>query len=532
MATRQPGKTFSMFDLDGTARPAPAESPEPMTVSVLIAKIRGALAEAFEGRVTVVGELSGVNRPASGHVYFRLKDAECAVEAVMFRSAAAKLKFDPADGLEVIVQGRVDVYDARGQLQIYAERMTPGGQGALELAFRQLTAKLRAEGLFDPAAKKPVRRFPRAIGVVTSPTGAAIRDIRRSIQRRWPAARVYLAPTPVQGEAAAAGIAECIGLLDSAAEQFSLDTIIVARGGGSLEDLWAFNEEVVARAIFAAKTPVISGVGHEVDVTISDLVADVRAATPTAAAELAVPDRQEVRRTVSHLAARATRRVTEMLAAASSAVAAALRSAVFRDPTGRVRTCMQRTDELSGRLLSACRGLVAGGRKRLEPVALRLAALHPAGLAERRRAGLERLTHRLAWSLGKRSKQAGDAVAAVDGRLAACHPRHRLALASQRVQAAERQLEAMGYRNVLGRGYTVTRCADGRIIRTARGAAVGAEIETETGDGRFWSKVRRRAGRDGETLAAEKRPPKPKKQKQTRKDDSPGLFDLAETDRT
>lgn len=415
-----------------------------MSVSALIARIKGALADAFPKRVTVLGEISNFKRHSSGHMYFRLKDANAAIDAAMFCSNAARLKFAPEDGMEVVVDGRVDVYDVRGQLQIYVQRMTPRGEGALELAFRQLCEKLRAEGLFDEAAKKPIPRFPRAIGVVTSPTGAAIRDIRRTLRRRWPAARVYLVPTPVQGEGAAEAIAEGVTLLDAGAETWEIDTIIVARGGGSLEDLWAFNTEPVARAIFAAATPVISGVGHEIDVTIADMAADIRAATPTAAAELAVPDVTEVRRILSDLAGRMTRWLRDRILAARSVLRGIGRSVVFRDPGAGVRTRTQRIDELSGRL---------------------------------------------AWALGGASKRAGDLLSGLQVRFQACSPIHRLALARQKVNSAARQLAVMSHRAVFRRGFSLTRGQDGRILRSAGQARPGDTVETELADGRFKSVV-------------------------------------------
>jgi len=471
---------------DGPTDKRPAAA---MSVSALIGQIKAALAEAFPKKVCVVGEISNLTMHTSGHVYFRLKDAASAIDAVMFRSHASRLKFRPDDGLEVVVEGRVDVYDVRGQLQLYVERMTPRGEGALELAFRQLRQKLATEGLFAPEHKKPICRFPRAIGVVTSPTGAAIRDIRRTLGRRWPAARVYLLPTRVQGDQAAEEIARAVHLLDANAPRFGIDTLLVARGGGSLEDLWPFNEEIVARAIYAAVTPVICGVGHEVDVTIADLVADVRAATPTAAAELAVPDGQEIARRVAAWADRLRRIVTEQIAAARSALEAVLRSGVFRDPTARLRTQTQHLDELSHRLRAGLGEELARQRRRLEPAANRLAALHPARLADRARAGLDRITRQLAWVLGARSKAAGDRLAAVHGRMLGVHPMHRLRLARHEVAAAARQLEAMHYRNVLRRGFSVTRSPEGAILRSVAQVRPQQPIETELADGKFTSRV-------------------------------------------
>ena len=485
--------------------------PQPMSVSLLVARVKQALADAMPGTVTVVGELSNVKCHDSGHVYFRLKDSAAAIDAVMFRATAGKLKFTPTDGLEVVVEGRVDVYDARGQLQLYVERMMPMGAGSLELAFRQLKEKLQAEGLFDAARKKPIPRFPRAVGVITSQTGAAVRDISRTLRRRWPAADVYLLATPVQGEGAAGQIAESIRLMDASASALGIDTIIVARGGGSLEDLWAFNEEAVARAVFAARTPVISGVGHEVDVTICDLVADVRAATPTAAAELAVPDASAVRGWLSQAATRATRRIRQRLDEARLAMESIRRSAIFRDPMGRVRMQMQRVDEFAHRLRGGIRHRVAQARRLAEPLAGRLTALHPARLWDRGAAKVDSLLARLRWALGGRSKRAGDALAGIAGRLAAANPVNRIRLARQQidgaarqfaaspvnrirlarqqVDGAARQLDAMSYRRVLRRGFSVTRGRAGRILRAASEALAGEMIETELADGRLSSKV-------------------------------------------
>ena len=518
----------------------PAQAPPgergPVSVSALVAQIKHALEEKFPRRVTVVGEISNLTRHTSGHMYFRLKDADAAIDVTMFRSFASRLKFRPEDGLEVIAEGHVDVYEVRGQLQLRVEHMTPKGAGALELAFRQLCEKLRAEGLFDPVRKKAVPRFPRGIGVVTSPTGAAVRDIRRTLARRWPAARVYLVPALVQGEGAGQAVAEGIRLLDAAAGRLGIDTIIVARGGGSLEDLWAFNEEAVARAIFASRTPVISGVGHETDVTIADMVADRRAATPTAAAELAAPDAGEVRGRLAALGERLARRVVDGMRAGRVAMEGILRSAVFRDPLGRVRTNMQHVDELSHRLVALLHDRLACGRRRLEPAANRLAALHPARLHERAAATLAKITSRLAWALGRRSKQSGDALSAVAQRLSAVHPRHRLTLARQQAEALARQLESMSYRHVLGRGYSVTRRADGAILRSVANVGAGDAIRTELRDGKVDSRVTRREGKDAAPPAGTSSAPPgdadtgpaPKRRKHAKTDDGPMLFELSD----
>ena len=241
-------------------------------------------------KIYLRGEISNFKAHSRGHYYFTLKDENSRIAAVMFSFNNRNLKFVPYDGMKVLVTGKIDVYEASGAYQIYVEDMAPDGIGALYVAFEELKKKLLAEGLFDKDKKKKIRRIPRRIGIVTSPTGAAIKDILTTIKRRFPVCETILFPALVQGEEAASDIAKKIKLANEVKDVYKIDTLIVGRGGGSLEDLWPFNEEVVARAIYDSDIPVISAVGHEIDVTISDYVADLRAPTPTAAAELAVPD--------------------------------------------------------------------------------------------------------------------------------------------------------------------------------------------------------------------------------------------------
>ncbi|MBI5726028.1 MAG: exodeoxyribonuclease VII large subunit [Planctomycetes bacterium] len=460
-----------------------------LTVSVLVARIKNALVEAFPARICLIGEISNYSRHSSGHAYFSLKDAQAAIGAIMWKSSAARLKFSPADGMEVVVEARLDVYEPQGRVQLYVETMTPRGQGSLELAFRQLCEKLKGQGLFDPARKVPLPKYPMGIGVVSSQTGAAIRDIARTLRRRWPAARVYLVPALVQGQGAARSVAEAISLLDASAARMGIEVIIVARGGGSLEDLWAFNEEPVARAVFAAKTPIVSGVGHEVDVTICDMVADVRAATPTAAAELASPDSAEVRKHVQHLVSRLDSRVRQILDRGRQLLESASGRPVFRDPAWRLRSAAQRLDEICARLGMGLGRLLAQALRRIEPIAGALAAVHPARLREKAAADVAALLHRLGWALGGASKQAGDRLAGLAGRLDAASPRGAVALARQKVESLSRQIESMSYRSVLARGFSVTRLADGKIIRSVRQAAPGRAIVTELPDGKLASVV-------------------------------------------
>jgi exodeoxyribonuclease VII large subunit len=340
--------------------------PRIYSVSELTAELKVLIEEAFTG-VWVEGEISNFKHHTSGHMYFTLKDERGQLRAVMFRGSNRALKFKPEDGLTVIVFGNVAIYEPRGEYQIYVEYMEPKGLGALQLAFEQLKARLEAEGLFDPARKRPIPLLPRRIGIVTSPTGAAIRDMLQIIRRRFANVEVVIAPARVQGEGAAAEIVEGIELLNKRGD---LDVIIVARGGGSIEDLWAFNEEVVARAIHASRIPVISAVGHETDVTIADFVADLRAPTPSAAAELVISRKAEL---------------------------------------------VQRVDDLFNRLLAHIRYRVDAMRYRMEGIDRHLSLLSPLESVRRQRQRLKDVTtalqaamiHRLALWRGELRRLAG-----------------------------------------------------------------------------------------------------------------------------
>ena len=263
----------------------------------------------------IEGEISGLARPRSGHIYFKLKDDDSQINCAMFRQAAQRLKFPPKDGDAVFLHGHLGIYEARSEYQIIGDRMEPAGVGALQLAFERLKEQLAEEGLFDPDHKKPLPDFPHRIGVVTSATGAALQDILRLLSRRYPLVEVVLCPTLVQGDEAAPMIARAIERLNRFSD---IDLLIVGRGGGSIEDLWAFNEEIVARAIFASEIPIVSAVGHETDVTISDLVADRRAPTPSAAVELIVPDQEELGLRVRSFEVRLGRSITACIASVQS----------------------------------------------------------------------------------------------------------------------------------------------------------------------------------------------------------------------
>ena len=324
--------------------------------------------------VWVRGEISNCSQAGSGHIYLTLKDDSAQIRAVIWRSAAARMRFAIADGLEVIAAGPVEVYESRGTYQLIIEQLLPQGIGALELAFRQLHDKLAAEGLFAPERKRPLPRFPRRIALITSPSGAAVRDMLQVITRRWTGADILILPVAVQGAGAAAEIAAAFRAV---ARIPGIDVVITGRGGGSLEDLWAFNEEVVARAIAACPLPVVCGVGHEIDVSIADLVADRRALTPSEAGELVVPHRDEIRAQIDRLRARLASALRGRAVASRARLTALAEHRVFRRPLERVHELARRTDDLEFRAIRALRRHIERARHRLGSVAASLEALSP-----------------------------------------------------------------------------------------------------------------------------------------------------------
>ena len=346
----------------------------PLSVWELTAQIKDLLESAFP-EVWVAGEISNFARPQSGHCYLTLKDDRAQMRAVMWRGAAVRVKFDMQDGLEVICRGHLDLYAPRGSYQLVIEDILPRGMGALELALRQLREKLAREGLFDPARKRPLPAFVRRVAVVTSPTGAAIRDFLQVLGRRWRGTDVLIVPVRVQGDGAAAEIAAAIETVN----QFTspVDCLVVTRGGGSMEDLWAFNEEPVVRAIAASQIPVISAVGHEIDVTLSDLAADVRALTPSEAAELIAPSAEELVAQLRQVEQRMASALRWRATSARSRLDTVTRHAIFRRPHQRIFELSRRLDELDARLLRAVRGLVVTARQKTATAAGQLESLSP-----------------------------------------------------------------------------------------------------------------------------------------------------------
>jgi len=334
--------------------------------------------------IYIKGELSNVSQPTSGHVYFTLKDEYSELRCVMFRNRNALLKFRLEDGMSVIVRGHISVYEKRGRYQLYVEELQESGIGALYRAFEQLKKKLKDEGMFDATHKKPIPVIPHTIGIITSPTGAAIRDMINITRRRFPHVHILLAPVAVQGEEAAPQIVNAIKLMNRVNRELEkVDVLVVGRGGGSIEELWAFNEESVARAIFASEIPVISAVGHETDFTISDFVADRRAATPSEAAELVVPDKRQIEKNMSTLELQLRQNIYKLIEQQRRRLESIEKNVLFRKPTERINQYRQMVDEVKRTLIAEVMHRVQLHRKGLQALNGKLDALSPRAILER-----------------------------------------------------------------------------------------------------------------------------------------------------
>ena len=433
------------------------------TVSALTAEIRGCLEGRF-GELAVEGELSNCKRWQTGHLYFTLKDRDAQIRAVMFRSAVRQLRFKPEDGQKVLVRGRLGVYEAKGEYQLICDALEPQGLGALQLAFEQLKTRLAAEGLFDEARKRPLPLLPRKIGIVTSLDGAALRDVLSVLAKRYPQAHVVIRPARVQGDGAAAEIAQALRAICRVP---GVDVVIVGRGGGSIEDLWAFNEEPVARAIGRCPVPVIAAVGHETDVTIADFVADLRAPTPSAAAERVVARRDEFVSRIDRQLERVGGAMHRALLGRRSRVHAIESRRALAGVPGGVAMRARHVAELSQGLRHAVRDRVeAAGRRRL--------------VLDR---ALERHDPR------RRLAVTGTRLTALGARMAAAVERRRTQAAG-RVGALAGRLESLSPLAVLGRGYAV--CWDEsrtRIIRTAGDVSAGDRVRVTLGEGELSARV-------------------------------------------
>ncbi len=484
-----------------------------ISVSELTRLIKGAILQVLPSDIRVIGELSNVARPSGGHVYFTLKDAGSEVRCVMWRSAAQTLRFDMQEGMEVIATGSVDVYEPRGQYQLYVRRLTPCGVGALELAFQQLKERLAKEGLFDPARKRPLPPHPSTIAVVTSLTGAAIRDMLQTLERRYPKVQIYVFGVRVQGDGAANEIADAIRRINkSSAALGGVDVMIVGRGGGSLEDLWAFNEEPVARAIYESKIPIVSAVGHEVDFTIADFVADVRAATPTAAAELVAPKLSDVMAELDDLRHRLSQAVRRRIESRALRLAALEQSPWFRDPIGQIRRIHQKVDEMISRLRLSVARRIHRAKSRVHGLELRFVGARPTVQLARRRERATRVERRLERAIEATLHKWERRVRGIELRLASVTPRRRLEADADRLKGITRDLRrtmsrylaqrgkdlsvlearlaAASPENVLNRGYSITRRhRDDAVVRSDAEVREGDKITTQTADGTFTSRV-------------------------------------------
>jgi exodeoxyribonuclease VII large subunit len=435
------------------------------SVAELTARIGWILSTQFSN-LWVEGEVSNFRPAQSGHLYFTLKDAKAQVKCVCFRTQAMRLKFRPEDGLKLIVRGSISVYEPRGEYQIYVEHIEPAGVGGLQLAFEQLKKRLDAEGLFDPARKKPLPILPGRIGIVTSPSGAAVRDIIRILRRRFPNLCLIVFPVRVQGDGAAAEIAAALKYFN---RKQSVEVILLARGGGSIEDLWAFNEEVVARAISASTIPIVSGVGHETDFTIADFVADVRASTPSAAAEIVVKSRQEFQRHLLELEHKISQRMRYVLLEHRHHLKELTTHMGFRRLEELLRRHRQQTDEMTARLAEALEGRIGQLRHRYTIAATRIASFD---LRARIRSLGLRLVQRSA-ELGVRMERL------LVGKI-------------QRLETLTVQLDERSPLRVLQRGYAICTDASGNVIRAAEQVNIGADITVQLGRGRLGAEVKRR----------------------------------------
>ena len=415
-------------------------------VSEINRLIRVTLENEF-GRVWIEGEVSNLRKPASGHLYFTLKDETAQIAAVFFRGHQRDLRLEIRDGLKIRVLGEISVYEPAGQYQIVVAKVEEAGRGSLQEAFEALKKKLADEGLFDEARKKPIPILPQHVGIVTSPTGAAIRDILNILARRFPNLHIVIAPCRVQGAGAAEEIAAAIDLLN---ERGGIDVMIVGRGGGSLEDLWCFNDEVVARSIARSKIPVISAVGHEIDFTISDLVADLRAPTPSAAAELMVGQKEAFEQQLRHVFLGLVRALREQMLHARHRLLTAGRSYVFREPRNLVRQYAQQIDSLRLRILRGSESVMRERQQDIETLRMRL--LHQTDLWRRSR--------------------------------------------TQDLRRLESQLRALSPRAVLDRGFSITHTAGGRVVRRIGDVNIGDPLITQLAEGSIESRtVSKKPGR-------------------------------------
>ena len=437
-----------------------------LTVSELTREIKEALEERFFD-LWVEGEISNLRIPPSGHIYFTLKDDSSQIRAVIFRSQAKALRFVPEDGLHVICRGRVSLYEKRGEYQLLLDSLEPKGIGALQLAFLQLKERLEREGLFDSDRKKSLPLLPQRIGIVTSPTGAVIRDMIQIFQRRFENITILLYPVRVQGEGAAMEIAEGIDYFN---REMNVDVIIVGRGGGSLEDLWAFNEETVARAIFRSRIPIVSAVGHETDYTIADFVADLRAPTPSAAAELVVKEKKEIKKTIHAFRTSLENELFQILREHRQRLAYLEKRRP--DPGRKVEDYFLRVDDLMNRVRFSFTWRLKGTRERYSHLHEKLCLRHPAQRIDTLRGRTEQLTKTLTRNV-----------------------KHAIELRKQRLNGTWGKLDSLSPLSILQRGFSITRKLPSlEILKTTARVRVGEKVSVRLHEGTLFCAVENKDG--------------------------------------
>ncbi|MCX7009495.1 MAG: exodeoxyribonuclease VII large subunit [Kiritimatiellaeota bacterium] len=462
---------------------APTDARKVFQVSELARLIKAAIENEF-GNVWVEGEISNMRRPTSGHLYFTLKDSEAQLAAVLFRGNQIGLKLELRDGLKIRAYGQITAYEKSGQCQIVVRRVEEAGKGSLQEQFEALKKKLAAEGLFAEERKKKLPLLPQHIGIVTSPSGAAIRDILNILNRRFPNLHILIAPVRVQGDGAAQEIAAAIDLLNA---RGGLDVLIVGRGGGSLEDLWCFNEEVVARAIARSQIPVISAVGHEIDCTISDFVADLRAPTPSSAAELLVGSKEAFEQQVQRGGVRLARALKTQTLVLRNRLTTAAGSYVFREPQNLIRRSRDRLDTLRAAMASELRSTAQQRSQQVDELGLRMG--HQIEMRRNAcRQSLQDANPRMARALRATSQRTALHTQELLLRLGHGMTTARNA-AAQDLRRIASQLKALSPLAVLERGFSLTRTADGKIIRDAAEAPVGTTLQTRLAHGSLESQV-------------------------------------------
>ena len=439
-------------------------------------------------KVYLKGEISNFKAHSRGHYYFTLKDENSRIAAVMFSFNNRNLKFVPYDGMKVLVSGKIDVYEASGSYQIYVEEMAPDGIGELYVAFEQLKEKLSKEGLFDKDKKKKVRRVPNVVGIVTSPTGAAIRDILTTIKRRYPVCKTILFPALVQGDNAALDIAKKIKLANEVKDIYGIDTLIVGRGGGSLEDLWPFNEEIVARAIYDSKLPVISAVGHEVDITISDYVADLRAPTPTAAAELAVPDINTIITYLDTARSRGYTALTNIVNINYKKLDAIKNSYILSKPMSMYEIKEQKLDILIDSLNKAM-------NKKLENTKVKLYTLEnsyilskPMSMYEIKEQKLDILIDSLNKAMNKKLENTKVKLYTLENSYVLNNPNMLYKYSIQKLEHIISKLEVLNPLNTLSRGYAIIK-KDGKVLPSVKNMKKDDVVTITLNDGEVTSKI-------------------------------------------